>query len=359
MPLKVRNTASLVHRGWMWWVAELQGLIPPFWLSGEVSDKSAVSLFLDRWTLSFIEGGGVKTIIARVNDDAESVGIHAENDIESIVTPYRGKAAVILLDPSLSLSCRHLIPQMDEEDAISAAHLALPRNFPLSPDQLLPTFRLSSEKADERIKVTTTVVRKNAVDSVLNFARSLHLTPISVRIASGNADLAMEFRADSAKAHRSRARRSFAFLSVAPIAVLALAIIILGQRLDTEIKRTTVELQSAKTNAAAFAQKRNELREMASRVELLRATAAAPNLPQVLDELSRLIPEGNWVRELRFRRGRVTLIGETQDLAPVIPVLEESGLFRSVELVSLNQSATDGVDSFEVELVLNMGEGGL
>lgn len=114
--------------------------------------------------------------------------------------------------------------------------------------------------------------------------------------------------------------------------------------LDMEINRLRIE-------ADIVLQKETEIERMAEHLKYLAGLRSGNRFAlDVLRELSERIPETAWLRELRLLGDAVTLSGQAASASELIPLLEESPMFRDVKFLATIRKDRDGKEVFRIGL---------
>jgi general secretion pathway protein L len=72
-------------------------------------------------------------------------------------------------------------------------------------------------------------------------------------------------------------------------------------------------------------------------------------LLRALDELSRLVPIGAYVSNLRFRDGTVELQGSAESASNLVPLLERSQMFENVTSTAPSSRAPNNRETFSLK----------
>jgi general secretion pathway protein L len=130
-------------------------------------------------------------------------------------------------------------------------------------------------------------------------------------------------------------------LAFAAVTVLALALtlwLVLINRRDAadEIDAAIAKLVAPARRAAAQQQELNGLIE--GQKFLQRTRSAYPTAVEVMDELSRRLPDGTYLEKLAIEGDRLTLIGLSNEAPALIGRLQDSKLWRSPALAGALQT---------------------
>ncbi len=114
-------------------------------------------------------------------------------------------------------------------------------------------------------------------------------------------------------------------------------------RLDDALARLSVEVMSVNSkrdDIAAFEKKINTLNTLSSQQIFM---------VDVLDELSRTIPSGSWVKSISFTmKNGVRIQGFSDAASDLIPLLEQSDRFKNSVFLSAITKGSDGKERFNI-----------
>ncbi|MDM8522735.1 pilus assembly protein PilM [Desulfococcaceae bacterium HSG8] len=121
---------------------------------------------------------------------------------------------------------------------------------------------------------------------------------------------------------------------------------IILEELNAELKRLTSEI-------ANIDRIRTGSQELEERLDYLNALRSG-HIPalDILRELSQVIPETAWVREFRFSEKGMQIEGYAESASELIPLLEDSSVFRDVVFLSTITKEKNGRERFRVGLKL-------
>jgi general secretion pathway protein L len=144
-------------------------------------------------------------------------------------------------------------------------------------------------------------------------------------------------------AQRRHARDPWAWwnLLLAVVAVLALSLalyqVLLNRRFEVEMTEASIARLSGPARAAAAQQQ-----ELTALIEghkfLQRKRSQTPTSVEIMDELSRRMPDGTYLEKLAIEENRLTLIGLSNEAPALIGRLQDSPLWRNPALAGALQT---------------------
>jgi general secretion pathway protein L len=128
-------------------------------------------------------------------------------------------------------------------------------------------------------------------------------------------------------------------LAVATVVALSLALyqLLLNRRYAVEVVEAKVAEKSAPAKAAAA-----QYQELTALIEgqkfLQRKRSQTPTAVEIMDELSRRMPDGTYLEKLAIEENRLTLIGLSNEAPALIGRLQDSPLWRNPALAGALQT---------------------
>ena len=151
----------------------------------------------------------------------------------------------------------------------------------------------------------------------------------------------------------------WAYISAAILGLCVLAFIaglfLHGQIQDRQlIRELDQEISSLKPSVAKVQEMRKQTEELEKEInaieDLIRKKDA--NL-EVLEELTRILPDDTYLRNYVYREGRISIVGLSDSATDLIAILENSPMLHNVVARSgIFRDAQTGKDSFSIEAEL-------
>jgi general secretion pathway protein L len=219
---------------------------------------------------------------------------------------------------------------------------------------------LGSDARSRRLSVELQLAPKREIDRVLQAARRFGLSPARIELARGaeGGHTLNLLSGESGPGPRdSRLNRA--------LALLALVLVMGAVAIPLQRQRATVAEFESKVSAAR-AQAEESL-AMRDRLGVLTKSAQfvltekmrQPLVVQVLDELTRLIPDQAHLLQLELQDQTVELHGFASTASDLIGLLEQSPLFKAPQFrAPVTQDRRSGAERFHISVELTAGEGG-
>jgi general secretion pathway protein L len=359
-----RDAASGIGlpRFWRWWMAELKPVVP-------VASRSALRRWRMRPVIEFgereavfwrpeIVNGEIELAAmakAPLQGDPADVAAVGRAAMASIGADAQGKVAarpprvVVALSPRQVMRKRMVLPAAVEENLEQALSYDLDRHTPFRPEQLyFDAVVVDRDAARKTITVDWVAALKTAVDGA---RRQVEAWGASVQaVTPGPASTAPPQLNLIPPEERSRTgswRRWQVWVPLVLLAAVALAAVLvpLVQKRDYAIALNK-QAEEARVQALAADAVRTQLERAQGEYNFVLAKKYAyPGSVQLLDAVTRVLPDDTWVTQLEMRtslHGKDTqrdlvLRGESANAGKLIGLLEDSKL---VEQAALRSSTT-------------------
>jgi len=355
-----RNTAHRagLPRFWRWWSDELAPLIPAAWRGAmrrrltrpvvEFGDAEAVF-----WRPQVIDDELRLIEVARVALTGDSADIAAAGRaaVKAVTATDDGEIqaapkVLIALPPRQVMRKILVMPAAVEENLVQALSYDLDRHTPFRPEQLyFDAAVVDRNPAARTIGVDWVAVLKTAVDTARRQVEEWGATVVAVipgPASTGSTKLNLiphETRAPSALWRRWQLWAPAALVGAVALAVLVVPLV---QKREYAIALNK-QTESAREQAEVADALRTQLeRQQGDYNYALAKKYAYPGTVQIVDDITRLLPDDTWLTQLEMRsalRGKDTvrelsLRGESANAGALISTLEESRLVEQAALQS-------------------------
>jgi general secretion pathway protein L len=335
------GNGGYLNRFFTWWFGELRACMP--------NAISGVLFGAAEWLDVTLEEGEARFTLRR-NGSVRDLG-HVDLDPAAEESPQNAARDLLLRDHAsighiaLRLPAdRVLMPKVElpiaaAENLREALAFEMDRHTPFSAEDVLFDFRVIGSDAElERMQIELLVVRKHDIDEALALAASMGLSPDCVAGPPADGPEAETFNLLS-EAERPRPSRLVPRL-VATIAVLTLVLGGVAIGLEYDRKQKTLALYEAHVaELRATTGETGRLEEKAERLlavsgYLVEKKQRQVQMVEILDELTRRLPDEHYLISYSFRDGAVQLAGYSDDPSSVLRLLEESELFSQVRFAA-------------------------
>lgn len=205
------------------------------------------------------------------------------------------------------------------------------------------------------IEVVLYCALREKVDALRAKLAAKRLSPSRVTIEGVDVDLLRRLREAGAQG----GSKTIAIL--AGVAALALLAAVAWRPLEQRRQLiAALEFESEAARAAAAATLTLEDQVTAAReAQIALARQMARTTPRIvlIDEISRTLPDGAWLRRMDFEGDEIRLSGEAQQAAALIPLFEGSERFSNAIFASPVTVGRDGAERFDLKIEIAKGEG--
>ena len=238
------------------------------------------------------------------------------------------------------------LPAAAEENLRQVLSFEMDRQTPFRADDVLFDYRVT-ERSEGRLRVLLAVTPRLPVEDRLAALEAAGARPEAL-VPESEPDL------DLLPAERRPRPRRLAGVLNAVLLLTALGLAAVALALPLVRKMEVVQrLEPRVADARAEAREVRELREGidALREQLsfaIHEKQRAPRLLDLWDEVTRLLPDDTWLRELDYGDGTLQLRGETSSAPRVVALLEASDMLEEVRFLAPVTQGRDGREEFFV-----------
>jgi general secretion pathway protein L len=345
-----------------WWRGELVAIVPASLRDGTARPPRALLVHLGGETIRIEALNG-----SRRRELGNIAAMPALPDaerraLESLVSRRRlerGEIGLVL--PDLRVLRKTLeFPLAAEGDLDAIIANQIDRLTPYRPGQLRYSHRVvSRDHARRRVCVELAAVAVGALDPALTRLAAWDVRPsfVWIEAAEDGDPLAIDLRPrGGARAQRGRPR----LIPVLAAANAALLLMAAGLPLwdrHREEARLVEQVAAAKLRADAVLRLRANVEAVRGEIAFLSGRQARlPIMVVALDELTRVVPDGTWIEELRLDQNGLDLRGHSPQASAMIGATEASPMFRKVEFrAPVTRQGALGTERFHISAELDIG----
>ncbi|MDH3350434.1 MAG: PilN domain-containing protein [Gammaproteobacteria bacterium] len=334
-PLRVRYAAPLKRRFdefWSWWSAELLGLLPQDMRNAIAQRNQRLFITVDDRVMVVRQGTSARSReVQRIDRDAPA-GMAV-----SLSTDARDR--VLLLPRDKVLSTPITLPLAAEENLHEVLAFEMDKHTPFSADKIYYDFVVTGRDAHkQRLSVELVYSPRAIVNDILETVARQDMSPNVVTIHDDTiADL---LPVNLLPEEMRRSRRQANFRLNAGLAILCGVLIITAAALPLLQKyRLIQELEPQLQEAAATAQQGSQLRDdvamLAAGTRYLEQKKQSNLMVvQLIDEVSRILPDDTWISRLDIADDELQLQGQSSSSAALIAIVESSSLLHNARFRS-------------------------
>jgi general secretion pathway protein L len=332
---------------WQWWKREVASSMPR-WLRGAIERRRARPVLAfdgsraTLWQPSAANGEMRMVAVADVPLYADAQSVEAAG--RAVFAPLAARngslpGVIVSLSPRASLRKTLTLPIALEDHLHQALAYDLDRHTPFKPEELyFDAVVIDRDAVHNTLRVDLAAARRSVVDTVLRQAESF-----GARVVGVTADppaTASASRIDLLPPDRRvGAPGLLRWRVVLPAVLLAIGIVValflpVWQKRE-EVIALTEMADRAHDRASVSERLRTELEQRVGDYNFaLDRKYAFPGIVQVLDDITRILPDDTWLTQLEVHamRGKdaqreVTLRGESANAGRLVSLLEDSQLF--------------------------------
>lgn len=326
------DTANLVAF-WRWWLRALASWVPPRWrpLLGLDHGRVLLQRIGAELQVRLQQAGEVEELLQLPMPDAGGL----EPVLDAVLRPQpRELPRWLLLPAAAGLRRRLELPAAAAPRLREVVGFEIERQTPFAADAVFYDAReLGPAIADGRIEAELAVVPRAGVVPLLDALSEEQLAGIDLAGSDG-LPLGFNLLPPAQRARRRDPLRAWHALLAAVAVLLVVALmwqLLHNRRAAADALEARVATLAAEARAASV-----QRQQLANLIEgqafLDRSRQARPTSIEVIEELSRRLPDGTSLEKLAIEGERLTLIGHSSQPAALVGQLEGSPLWRSPAL---------------------------
>jgi len=335
----VRRYGSGAGGFFAWWKRGLAAWLPARW-------RLLFGLAPDRLLLSCETDAGQVLRLRRQNDaeihDLAQVPLPLQAaDLDALLNPRLARLQRWLVLPAGAVLRRHLsLPAAAADRLRDVVGFEIDRQTPFAADAVRYDARILQRRADGQLDAELVVAPRRELDGILATLGDAgnDLAGVDVADAAGK-PLGVNLLPTESRGRRRDPLQGWNLLlaAVAALALVAAAWQVLQNR-RAAAERFAAGVEAKAADARRVAAQRQRLADLVEGAAFLdRTRAARPTALEVMDELSRRLPEGTYLEKLSIEDDRLLLIGLSSEASALVARLEGSKLWRTPALTGALQ----------------------
>lgn len=229
-----------------------------------------------------------------------------------------------------------MLPLAAEENLREVLAFEMDRHTPFNAAQVYYDFTIvTREPAKRSLQLELTLIPRSKVDPLLDTLAKWGLKPTSLDITAGRApdgDAWETAGLNLLPADRNKTRRGNANWYKRALAALAAVLLVTAVALPfvqkvNVLMQLEAKVEEAREKAVKADELRKELEQLVAQANILVSKRKErPNIIQVVDELTRILPDSTWLNRLEVSERSVKMQGESFNTSEVATLIEVSTL---------------------------------
>ena len=250
---------------------------------------------------------------------------------------------------------RHLsLPASTEENLYEVIQYEMDRYTPFNKDDVYFDYKIEDRNSEkELIKVLLIVVKKEILAPIVNAIEmtNVHLRKIDI-VDSENPDRNLKdinfFRANNEINRSKTASNKWLLIAAAVLFVLTGITPIMMNYI--QINKISSELESMEGTVKKVKQLQSEYQKMQDQVGyLVRIKENNPSVIEMLNLLTKVIPDHTYVQRLSLESGQLSIQGVSASASELIAIIDQTGLFGEIRFAApVTQSGADGLERYSI-----------
>lgn len=342
------SMGGIGRRCFGWWIGELRSMLPAPLRAALAPGKQHIRLDVDDESVC----ATFESLLERENLGRFSLRESSDKAGLRRVMKYPAER-VLCLPAGRVLRRRVDLPLATEENLRQVLGFELDRYTPLNAESACYDYQLMSrDSARRQLTVELVVAPRTIIEQALRQLQELGLT---AHRASARADdgalLDVNLLPEEQRARITRVPRMVnAVLVCVAAGLLALALGLPLYQKSTQLAALQPVVQQARREAAGVRNLRESLASLSDEAHyvLEKYRSATPSLA-VINEITQVLPDDTWARQLIVQDGEVQITGESRNAALLVQLMESSPLFRNVQFRSpVVEDPRAGVERFHL-----------
>ena len=318
-----------------WWVGELLALVPSSVRRAVVPRRARLQVVADANGLTLVrEDGGARHLIGHVPTNPVTVAGSAANSKTKSAAD-----AVIRVTADRALRTIANLPLAAQANLDQVVAFEFERLVPFRRSESYFAYRvIERNKLARNLRVELTVVPRAEIDALMRLAEKSGFRVAAVEVAGASpADSAigLPISSDGDAGLQSGASVVIGALSGLALVLAVICVAVPFVQMQHKLDALTVKVAEARRRANTRLELRKRIEaQLATETALIRRRNRTPTISELLDEVTRLIPDDTWLTELRISGNEIQLVGLSPSASNLLRLVARSPRFRDAAFVS-------------------------
>ena len=317
---------------WSWWSTELIGMLPQNLRDAIEQRNQRLFVELDGADVVVRQGttGPTHEVMRRMLESPDDAGVDLPQDIRD---------TVLLLPDDKVLAKSMSLPLAAEENLREVLTFEMDRQTPFSADQVYNDFTVTERSTGQQtLSLDLVYSPRLVVDELLDAVARHGVRPNVITCRSGAGDELRPVNLLPANKRQNK-RKMTQRLNIA-LAGLNILLLIVAVSLPLIHKQQLIRmLEPQVEEAIAEAKEGNQLREDVEKLAegssfLVQKKQSNLLVVQVINEVSRILPDHTWINRLDITGDEIQLQGQSSSAAALIALIESSPMLHNARFRS-------------------------
>ena len=323
-----RYAAEFARAALTWWFGELHDLMPARMKTFFAGDGERLRVRIDNNTIHVERADAIECWEFPFKDASE-----VPASLQALLQD--GAGAVLLLPAEMTLRRTVELPFAAASELRAATSFLIDRLTPFRAEQTYHSARLlNRDRARKLLWAELVVVPRERLDGLVA-ALAAHRIPVSaVRIeGDGSGDLDFTPSQGGGTWFRVGVQEAWKPVLAAGLVLLVVGPLVVAYRIHSEAKALAVEIAAAEGPGRRAAALRSEVEARAAEQTFLPTRQRSPRAIEILDALTKAIPDDSWLFSIELRPGQAMLAGFSPDVSALVERLTKAP-FATPELTA-------------------------
>ncbi len=324
-----------------WWIEGLRKVAPR---RGETAHADILRIVLEADRLRLATADGIE-------QPWSMPAAELAPDFIAALRDARGNRTLLIeLAEDLALIKRLQLPALGRDELEAAIGYELTSATPFPPDQLFFGQHVASRDGN-RMTVELIAAPKRFVQPLLQGLADAGVGAPERLVVRGRGGVNLLPRADATNGGARRIGWRLPLLLLLGLLLAALMVVPVWKKRAQLIKLET-ELAVVKKQAAPLLKSKDRAMKLQKSLsELARPSERMPTELEIIERLSALLPDTDWLIEMRFTKGRIQLRGEAAHAVDVLERLQNAAEFTDARFLSpVSKNRRTGRENFNIEI---------
>ncbi len=244
------------------------------------------------------------------------------------------------------------LPSAVQNNLAQVMNYELDKHTPFTAEQVYFSTQSVSQPGDDPLKVLLVLTPRATLDRLI---KALDAAKIPLDRVEHENKLIPESDYNLLPAEKQRQKNRLTrllIISLTGLSGLLLAALLImpmtaGKNQVDDLRRKIKSLEQQTRQVQQQQLEMDRLLEQSEQVVSLKQ--GQPFLNEMLNELTRLLPDNTWLSHFKFQQGKIQIQGQSASASSLIEVLESSPLFSNVRFISpLTQDKRTGLERFRI-----------